>query len=206
MTSNGGRLTPAVTRVSFPKPVPLDVATSPETSRRSTMAPSSPLFIGMDVHKETLAVASVAQEQGATVTSRGPIGTQQCDIDPLVRKRPSKAPHRIFVYAAGPCGSWLYRYLTKKGDDCWGVAPSLLPQKSGDRVQTNRRDAGQLARLAHSGDLTLVSVPKVAADASRDLTRARADTIRARKDAKVRLAAACPCAIRALINGEKCPQ
>src|SRR5262249_2169374 len=38
-----------------------------------------------------------------------------------------KAPPLIFVYEAGPCGAWLSRSLTHKGDDCWGVAPSLSP-------------------------------------------------------------------------------
>lgn len=33
------------------------------------MAQSSTLFVGMDVHKETIAVAYVAQEPGAEVTS-----------------------------------------------------------------------------------------------------------------------------------------
>jgi hypothetical protein len=66
----------------------------------------------------------------------------------------SKAKHLIFVYEAGPCGYWLYRYLSKKDHDCWVVAPSLIPKKPGDRVKTDRRDAVQLARLARSGDLT----------------------------------------------------
>src|SRR5262249_35255459 len=114
MTSNGGRLTPDVTRVSLPKPMPLDVATSTQNTRRSTMSQSSTLFIGMDVHKDTIAVAYVAQEHGAEVTYLGTIGTRQCDIDQLVRKMQSKAKHLIFVYEAGPCGYWLYRYLTKK--------------------------------------------------------------------------------------------
>jgi len=153
------------------------------------MSQSSTLFIGMDVHKETIAVAYVAQEHGAEVIYLGTIGTRQCDIDHLVRKMQSKAKHLIFVYEAGPCGSWLYRYLTKKGYDCWVVAPSLIPKKSGDRVKTNRRDAVQLARLARSGDLTLVSVPKVEDEAIRDLTRAREDTISDLKDAKFRLKA-----------------
>ena len=69
---------------------------------------------------------------------------------------PSKAQHLIFVYEAGPCGYGLYRYLQKKDYDCWGVAPSLIPTKAGDRVKTDCRDAMQLARLARSGDLTLV--------------------------------------------------
>jgi len=69
------------------------------------------------------------------------------------------------------------------------VAPSLIPKKAGDRVQTNRRDAVHLARLARSGARTAVSVPTVAAAAMRALTRAREDARSALKDAKCRLKA-----------------
>ena len=105
------------------------------------------------------------------------------------RKMPAQAQHLLCVYAAGPCGSWRYRYLTQKGDDCWGVAPSLRPQKPGDRVHTDRRDALQLAPLAGAGALTTVDVPKVADEARRDLTRARADAISDLQDAQRRLQA-----------------
>jgi transposase len=109
------------------------------------MAQSSTLSIGMDVHKGTIAVAYVAQDHGAEVT----------------------------YLEAGPCGYWRYRYLRKKDYDCWGVAPSLIPKKAGNRVKTDRRDTVQLARLARSGDLT----------------RAREDALGDLKAAKVRLKA-----------------
>jgi transposase len=153
------------------------------------MSQSSMLYIGLDVHKEAIAVAYVAQDQGAEVTYLGTIGTRQGDIDHLVRKLQSKAKPLVFVYEAGPCGYWLYRYLTKKGYKCWVVAPSLIPKKAGDRVKTDRRDAVQLARLMRSGDLTPVYVPKVEDEAIRDLTRAREDTIGDLKAAKFRLKA-----------------
>jgi transposase len=153
------------------------------------MSQSSTLFIGMDVHKESIAVAYVAQDHGAEVIYLGTIGTRRCDIDQLIRKMQSKAKHLVFVYEAGPCGYWRYRYLSKKGYDCWVVAPSLIPKKAGDRVKTNRRDAVQLARLARSGDLTSVYVPKVEDEAIRDLSRAREDTLSDLKDAKFRLKA-----------------
>jgi transposase len=70
-----------------------------------------------------------------------------------VRKLQSKAKHLILVYAAGPCGDWLSRDLTKKGHICWVVAPSLIPKRAGDRVKTDRRDAVPLARLLRSGAL-----------------------------------------------------
>jgi transposase len=153
------------------------------------MHQSSTLYIGLDVHQEAIAVAYVAQDHGAEVTYLGTIGTRQCDIDQLVRKLQSKAKPLVFVYEAGPCGYWLYRYLTKKGDQCWVVAPALIPKKAGDRVKTDRRDAVQLARLMRSGDLTPVYVPKVEDEAIRDLTRAREDTIGDLKAAKFRLQA-----------------
>jgi len=131
------------------------------------MSQSSTLYIGLDVHKESIAVAYVAQEHHAEVVSLGNIGTRQCDIDQLIRKMQSKSKPLIFVYEAGPCGYWLYRYLTKKGHVCWVVAPSLIPKKPGDRVKTNRRDAIKLARLMRSGDLTPVYVPTVGDEAIR---------------------------------------
>jgi hypothetical protein len=91
------------------------------------MSQSSTLFIGRDVHKDTIAVAYVAQDHGAEVTSLGTMGTRPCDINQLIRKMQSQATHLIFVYEAGPCGSWLYRSLTKKGYDGGVVAPSGIP-------------------------------------------------------------------------------
>jgi transposase len=153
------------------------------------MHQSSTLYVGLDVHKESIAVAYVAQAPHAEVVSLGNIGTRQCDIDKLIRRLQSKSPHLVFVYEAGPCGYWLYRYLTKKGHVCWVVAPSLIPKKPGDRVKTNRRDAIKLARLMRSGDLTPVYVPAVEDEAMRDLCRAREDAIRDVKTAKFRLKA-----------------
>jgi hypothetical protein len=73
------------------------------------MAQSRTRFVGMDVPKETLAVASVAPEPGADVTSRGTIGTRHGASDPRIRTRPSKAQPLLFLDEAGPCGSWLSR-------------------------------------------------------------------------------------------------
>jgi len=153
------------------------------------MSHSHTLSVGLDVPKDSIAVAYVAKEHDAEVISLGTIGTRQADIDQRIRKRQSKAKHLVFVYEAGPCGYWLYRYLTKKGHVCWVVAPSLIPKKAGDRVKPARRDATQLARLMRSGDLSPVDVPKVEDEAIRDLTRTREDAIRDLKTAKFRLKA-----------------
>jgi transposase len=153
------------------------------------MQQSSTLYVGLDVHKESIAVAYVAQEHGAEVVSLGTIGTRQCAIATLLRHLQSKGQQLVLVYEAGPCGSWLSRYLMNKGDVCWVVAPSWMPKKPGDRVKTDRRDARQLARLMRSGDLTPVYVPAVDDEAIRDRSRAREDTLRDLQAATLRLKA-----------------
>jgi hypothetical protein len=67
------------------------------------MAHSSTLFVGLDVHKETSAVAYVAEEREAEVGALGTSGTRQSDIDKLMRKLPAKGTPLHLVYEAGPC-------------------------------------------------------------------------------------------------------
>jgi transposase len=71
------------------------------------MSQSRTLYIGMDVHTDTMAVAYVAQDHHAEVVYLGTIGTRQADIDQLIRTMQSKAPHLVLVSEAGPCGYWL---------------------------------------------------------------------------------------------------
>ena len=86
-------------------------------TRRSALPQSSTLYVGMDVHKESIAVAYTTKDYNAAVYL-GSIGTRQCDLDKLIRQLQSKAKRLVFVYEAGPCGYWLYGYQTKKGYDC----------------------------------------------------------------------------------------
>ena len=150
---------------------------------------SKTLFVGLDVHKDSIAVAYAPEDRGAEVISLGMIGTRQYDIDKLIRKLEAKGATLAFAYEAGPCGYWLYRYLTRRGLSCTVVAPSLIPRKAGDRVKTDRRDAVTLARLLRSGDLSSIYVPTVADEAIRDLSRAREDAVHDLKRSKVRLKA-----------------
>jgi transposase len=144
------------------------------------------LFVGLDVHKDSIAVAHAGGDAAPPVFV-GEIGSRQVDIDQLVRRLQGKAATLQVAYEAGPCGYGLYRDLTGKGVTCQVVAPSLIPRKAGDKVKTDRRDAVTLARLLRSGDLTAVYVPTVEDEAIRDLCRARDATRLTMKNAKLRL-------------------
>lgn len=87
-------------------------------------------------------------------------------------------------YEAGPCGFELHRALTAHAVPCDIIAPALIPRRPGDRIKTDRRDAGQLAVLYRAGTLTAIHVPTLEEEAARDLLRCRedirADLLRAR--------------------------
>jgi len=151
------------------------------------MHQSSSLDLGLDVHQDAIAVAYVATAQDAAGVDLGTIGTRPCDLDQRSRTLPAKAPHLGLVDAAGPCGDWRERERTHQGDDCWVVAPSLLPHKAGDRGNPDRSAAGPWARRARSGARTPVDGPTVDEEASRDRPRAREETLSALQDPTCRL-------------------
>jgi transposase len=134
-------------------------------------------YIGLDVHKATVAAAVAGDERRGEVRDLG-IFTNRADVIAKLVQRLSSGGRRLsFVYEAGPCGYGLHRQLVGLGHECQVVAPSLIPIRAGDRVKTDRRDAAMLARLHRAGELTSVWVPDPAHEAMRDLVRLRAGAI-----------------------------
>lgn len=150
------------------------------------MKESNILFIGMDVHKESI-VISLADDDNSEIRRYGKIGGCLPDFKKILRKLVSTEKELFFCYEAGPCGYDLYRFIVAQGHQCIVVAPSLIPKKPGDKVKTDKRDADQLARLLRAGDLTPVYVPNAGDEAIRDLSRAREDALLVLKSARQRL-------------------
>jgi transposase len=117
------------------------------------------MFVGMDVHKESIDVSLAEEGRDGEVRHYGVITG---DVDAVAKVvRALRAPERRlrFVYEAGPCGFGIHRYLTAQGEDCVVVNPSSLPTRSGDRIKTDRRDGDALARLHRAGELTAIYIP-----------------------------------------------
>ena len=133
-------------------------------------------FVGLDVNKDTIAVA-IAMPGRDEPVYRGEIAREPKALKKWLDRLNDEFGGAVllFCYEAGPCGYGLYRQLLAAGHDCQVVAPSLIPNKPGERIKTDRRDALKLARLLRAGDLTAVWVPDTEQEAMRDLTRARDD-------------------------------
>jgi transposase len=143
-------------------------------------------YLGLDVHKATIAVA-IAPQNTTEVRSYGVIGGALEAVDKLVKKLSSANVELRCVYEAGPCGFVIHRYLKSKGIQCDVVAPSLIPKKASDRIKTDRRDAEQLARLYRAGELRAIYVPDQEDEAIRDLIRARTAAVCDQRQARNRL-------------------
>ena len=150
------------------------------------------LYIGLDVHKTSIAVA-------VAFAGDGPVrleGSCSSGIDrftvvlgQLLRKYGVERDQVRLCYEAGPCGFVLARHLRRLGYTIDVVAPSMIPKKSGERVKTDRRDARKLARLLRAGELTAVHIPAAADEVIRDLCRARTDAMDDHMRSRQRLSA-----------------
>lgn len=142
------------------------------------METCSTAYVALDTSKLRNAIAIAADGREGEVRYLGEIDNTPAATGKLVRKLAKQHAVMTFCYEAGPTGYGLYRQIIGLGHDCMVVAPSLIPQRPGDRVKTNRRDALSLARQLRAGELTAVWVPDPHHEAVRDLTRARGAAVR----------------------------
>jgi transposase len=132
------------------------------------MNESTTVTVGLDVHARSIRLAAVRADE---LLEEQTLPYDHDAVERVLRRWPAVR----CCYEAGPTGFGLQRHLAERGIDCEVVAPGLVPQRPGDRVKTDSRDARRLARLFASGLLEPIHVPSPELEAARDLVRARED-------------------------------
>ena len=150
------------------------------------------LYIGLDVHREAVAIAVAEQGRKGEVRDYGQISNDLHALERFITRLRQTHGKRVTLracYEAGPCGFGVARRLQQLGVECAVVAPSLTPTRAGDRLKTDKRDARKLARLLRAGELSAIYIPEPTDEAIRDLCRARSDAVDDRRRSRHRLKA-----------------
>jgi transposase len=145
------------------------------------------LFVGLDVHKDSISISVCEAGRGASQFR----GTIRHDVPALLKvlRKLGTPSAQLVAYEAGPTGYGLHRRLVQEGYGCQVVAPSLIPHRPGDRIKTDRRDSARLAELLRAGELKAIWVPDIEHEALRNLWRAREDALQARLKARQQMKA-----------------
>lgn len=141
------------------------------SSSAIAIAAPSTIYLGIDVHKESITVAVLPT--GALSPTR--VEKHSSDLvkfrrfcDRLAREGELRA-----CYEASGAGYVLQRAMREWGHSCEVIAPSLIPTKPGVQRKHDKYDAAQLARLYRAGELTPVRIPSESEERVRDLVRCR---------------------------------
>jgi transposase len=140
-------------------------------SSESTAAARSIIYLGMDVHKESITIAVLPIEAKApTRVERLPNDLPKLKrwLDRLARDGELRA-----CYEASGAGYVLHRALREWGYACEVIAPSLIPKRPGVQRKHDKYDAAELARHFRAGELTAVRIPSEAEERVRDVVRCR---------------------------------
>lgn len=152
---------------------------------------SKTYYLGLDVHKEKIAIAHAAAGEREEPVYYGKCAASVQNTERTLRKIAKKLEVEFrdlkICYEAGPTGFVLARRLIHLGVECVVVAPTKTERKPGEKIKTDRRDAQKLAKLFRNGDVTTVRIPPASDEAVRDVCRARTDAVDDLKRAKQRL-------------------
>jgi transposase len=129
------------------------------------------IYLGMDVHKESLTIAALP------ATAKAPTRLDRLPNDlPKLKKwldRVARDGEIRACYEASGAGYVLHRALTEWGYACEVIAPSLIPKRPGVQRKHDKRDATDLARLYRANELVVVRIPSEADERVRDVVRCR---------------------------------
>src|SRR5690606_30711895 len=129
------------------------------------------IYLGMDVHTDSITIPVLPAGAKATTRPDGPpndLPKLRKWIERVLRDGEIRA-----CYEASGAGYVLHRAMEEWGYTCDVIAPSLIPKRSGVHRKHDKGDAADLARLHRAGELVAVRIPSEADERVRDVVRCR---------------------------------
>jgi len=149
---------------------------------RINLTKDDKLYIGVDVHKNSYAIAAWLNNAIA-VDFVMPADNHQ--LASMLKKQ--RIALKKVVYEAGPTGYSLVRTLEKAKLPIQIIAPSKTPRQSAPTSKTDRLDCRKLAEYAAKGLLKPITPPSVRQEANRQLCRIRENIIDKQRNIKLQI-------------------
>jgi len=131
-------------------------------------------YIGLDVHKDSIWMAVMVDEQDLPIESKQ-LPNDYLKIVKAIAPYQEKGKVQV-AYEAGCLGYGLQRHLSEFGFDCRVIPPTKVvrPGKN-KRVKNDKRDAMLIANMLKRREGESINIPTKEDEAGRDLLRCRND-------------------------------
>jgi transposase len=152
---------------------------------------NSIVYVGMDVHKENYTLCCYSIEEDKLQYKQTVLPDYKLILKYLERVRTAYSEGIEFVcgYEAGCLGYTLYHQLTDHGVKCVILAPTTMAITNNNRIKTDKRDAGNIARCLAFHTYNAVFVPTAEDEAVKEYIRMRDDQKKALKIIKQQILA-----------------
>ena len=151
------------------------------------------VYVGMDVHKESYTLCCYSYDRDKVEFKQTIPSDYRLVLKYMERVREQYEGEVKFVcgYEAGCLGYSLYHQLTDHAVDCKILAPTTMAITNTNRVKTDRRDAGNIARCLAFHTYSEVYVPDDEDNAVKEYIRMRDDQKLMLKKIKQQILAFC---------------
>ena len=138
---------------------------------------NSIVYVGMDVHKESYTVCCYSFDRDEVLYKQKISADYKLILKYLeqLRKRFTDEIEFVCGYEAGCLGYSLYHQLTDHGVKCIILAPTTMAITNTNRVKTDKRDAGNIARCLAFHTYSEVHVPTDEDNSIKEFIRMRDD-------------------------------
>jgi len=149
------------------------------------------VYVGMDVHKESYTLCCYSFEKDELQYKQTIAPDYKMILKYLEQIRGHHSGEVEFEcgYEAGCLGYTLYHQLTERGVKCIILAPTTMAVTNKNRIKTDKRDAGNIARCLAFRTYSAVHIPTAEDEAVKEYIRMRDDQKKALKIIKQQILA-----------------